>query len=95
MEGDARSKNFLNERNYSVSMGMINREKLVQEIRKSCRPAGCISDQDDDRPGLPTLGTSDILNSIILCCGVVLCTVACLAASLVSTLLDANNTPSV
>lgn len=49
-------KKFLNERNYSVSMGMINREKLVQEIRKSCRPAGRVSDQDDDRPGLSTLG---------------------------------------
>lgn len=50
-------------------MGMIKGEKLMQEIRISCRSIGGISDKDDYRPGFLNLGITDILDSIIICSG--------------------------
>lgn len=65
-------------------MGVIKGEKLIQEIRISCRSIGGLSDEDDYRPGFLNPGITDILDSIILYSGgIVLCIVGFLAAFLV------------
>lgn len=50
-------------------MGVIKGEKLIQEIRISCRSIGGLSDEDDYRPGFLNPGITDILDSIILYSG--------------------------